>query len=81
MFRQPMSTEEDLLQEHYMGNRQSRQLFLGYTGAHHQSDLDVGRRGKVSRAISVGSSRLYTVGMHPFSGRTLVGASGVGSDG
>jgi hypothetical protein len=75
-----MSTEEDLLQEHYMGNRQSRQLFLGYTGSYQQGDPEA-RRGKVTRAISVGRSRLYTIGMHPFSGRTSAGVSGVGSDG
>jgi hypothetical protein len=56
-----MSTEEDLLQEHYMGNRQSRQLFLGYTGSYQQGEPEV-RRGKVTRAISVGRSRFIPSG-------------------
>ena len=70
-----MTTEEDLLQEHYMSDRQSQQLFLGYSGTHQQ-----GNRGKVTKAFSVGRSRLRVIRMHPFSSRISVGVSAVGSD-
>jgi hypothetical protein len=70
-----MTTEEDLLQEHYMDGRQSRQLFLGYSGTHQRDN-----RGKVTKAISVGLFSPSCQRLASFSGRTSVGVSGVGSD-
>lgn len=72
-----MTTEEDLLQEQYRGNRNSRQLYLGYSGIHQPG----GRRKKVTRALSVGSFAFHFIRMHPYFGRTSVGVSGVASDG
>ncbi|KAI0284638.1 hypothetical protein BGY98DRAFT_947874 [Russula aff. rugulosa BPL654] len=46
-----MTTEEDLLQEEYRGNRQSRQLHLGYSIYQQGSHWERGR-GKVTRALS-----------------------------
>lgn len=44
-----MTTEEDLLQEQYMGNRESRQLHLGYHEQWHRET----RKRKMKRALSV----------------------------
>ena len=75
-----MTTEEDLLQEQYGGNRQSRQLHLGYRTYQQGSHLERGR-GKVTRALSVGSPAFHFVRMHPFFGRKSGGISDVASDG
>lgn len=75
-----MTTEEDLLQEEYRGNRQSRQLHLGYRIYQQGSRWERGR-GTVTRAISVGSPAFHSLRVHPFFGRKLVGMSGVASDG
>ncbi|KAH9962230.1 hypothetical protein BC827DRAFT_1155064 [Russula dissimulans] len=50
-----MTTEEELLQEQYMSDRQSRQLHLGYSGIHQQErqDREEARRRKLKRALSV----------------------------
>jgi len=47
-----MTTEEDLLQEQYMGNRLSRQLHLGYPREYQEEYWEARRRGKVTRALS-----------------------------
>jgi hypothetical protein len=75
-----MTTEEDLLQEEYRGNRQSRQLHLGYRVYQQGTRWERGR-GKVTRALSVGNPTFHFIRMHPFFGRKLVGMSGVASDG
>lgn len=75
-----MTTEEDLLQEEYRGNRQSRQLHLGYS-IYQQGGHWVRGRRKVTRVISVGSPAFHFIRMHPPFGRMLVGMSGVASDG
>ncbi len=75
-----MSTEEDLLQEEYRGNRQSRQLHLGYRIYQQGSHWERGR-GKVTRALSVGSPAFHLFRMDPLFGRISVGVSGVVSGG
>ena len=59
-----MTTEEDLLQEQYRGNRHSTQLHLGYSysSIHQQGSLWGRGRGKVTRVISVGSSTFTSSG-------------------
>jgi hypothetical protein len=57
-----MTTEEDLLQEEYRGNRQSRQLHLGYSIHQQRSHWERGR-GKVTRALSVGNPAFHFVGI------------------
>jgi hypothetical protein len=74
-----MTTEEDLLQEEYRGNRHSRQLHLGYRTYQRGSHWERGR-GKVTRALSVGSPAFHFIRMHPPFGRKLVGMFGVASD-
>ena len=75
-----MTTEEDLLQEEYRGDRQSRQLHLGY-GIYQRGSRWERGRGKVTRALSVRSPAFRFIRMHPLFGRKLVGMSGVASDG
>jgi hypothetical protein len=75
-----MTTEEDLLQEEYRGNRQSMQLHLGYR-VYQQGGYWERGRGKVTRALSVGSPVFHFIRMHPFFGRKLVGMFDVASDG
>ena len=76
-----MTTEEELLQEHYMGDRQSRQLYFGYSGVHEQDRQEAGRRRKLKKALSVRSLAFTSSGcIHPFSSRISVGVSGMGSD-
>ena len=51
-----MTTEEDLLQEQYMGNRLSRQLHLGYPREYQEEYHEyheASRRRKMTRALSV----------------------------
>ncbi|KAI9462772.1 hypothetical protein BJY52DRAFT_1221816 [Lactarius psammicola] len=50
----PMTTEEDLLQEQYMGDRLSRQLHLGYPRVYQEEYQyrETSRGGKVTRAFS-----------------------------
>ena len=48
-----MTTEEDLLQEEYMGDRLSRQLHLGYPRVYQEEYRETRRGGKVKRALSV----------------------------
>jgi hypothetical protein len=74
-----MTTEEDLLQDEYRGNRQSRQLHLGYRVYQQGSHWERGR-GKVTRTLSVSSPAFHFIRMYPPFGRKLVGISGVALD-
>lgn len=74
-----MTTEEDLLQEEYRGNRDSRQLHLGYSIYQRGSHWERGR-DRAARALSVGSTAFQFIRMHTFFGRKLVGLFGEVSD-